>query len=155
MNPPGTLPQAAEWLDYPAVVVHGRAQAEQVLSHGVKVALLSSVGAASLGGPGWWRAMVEQARAAHPETPCLDILDCADAPGFAMAALRIGQRRLILWPCPAFAAVQSAALGIGATVHTLRPPAFDVTPLGLTNSHARHRLAEYLCPESRAEPTGS
>lgn len=143
MNPPAPTPQAAVLAGYPPIVVHGGAQARLVLRQGAPVALISAAGAASLGGPGWWRALVNSARADYPQTPCVDILDCADAPGFAMAALRLGQLHLILWfDCPAFEAVRSAAASLGATVYGVRPPALD-----MADRQAMRQLADYLRPK--------
>ncbi len=142
MNPPHPRLQAAVISECRAVVVHGRTQAGLVLRQGEAVTLISAVGAASLGGPAWWRAMIDDACAEYPHTPCLDILDCADAPGLAMAALRMGQRYLVLWPdCPAFEPVRSAASGIGAVVLAGRPWALD-----LADRQAVRQLAEYLRP---------
>lgn len=142
MNRPGITPQGAGYVGYRAIVVHGCAQAQDALRPGIAVALLSAVGAASLGGPAWWRGLVEAARETHPDTDFIDILDCADAPGFAMAALRLGQKHLILWDqCPAFHAVQSAAATIGAVVHSKRPAALDLGERG-----AHRRLEDYLHP---------
>jgi hypothetical protein len=94
------------------------------------------------GGCGWWRALVDQARAEVPHVACIDILDCADAPGFAMAALRMGQLHLVLWPtCPAFPAVTAAASALGAAVLVARPEALDLGSRG-----AARKLREYLCP---------
>ena len=83
---------------YPAVVVHGLADARTVLAVGAPVTLLSAAGAALYAGCGWWRALIARARAEHPDIPIDDILDCADAPGLALGALRIGQRRIVLDP---------------------------------------------------------
>ncbi len=110
-----------------AVVVHGLAQARAALRPGYPVALLSGGAAAGYAGCLWWRELIAAARAAHPATPALDILDCGDAPGWAMAALRAGQRILVLSPaCPAFPAVASAAAGIGSVVLAARPAALDL-----------------------------
>jgi hypothetical protein len=83
---------------YPAVIVHGLSDAVSALASGAPVTLLSAPGAALYAGCGWWRALIEEARAQYPDVPCIDILDCADATGHAMAALRIGISRLVLWP---------------------------------------------------------
>jgi hypothetical protein len=116
----------------PAVVVHGLEQARAALRPGLPVTLLSARGAALYAGCGWWRALV--AGAAH------DILDCADAPGHAMAALRIGQRSLILdAACPAFGAVAAAAATLGAHVFGERPAALDLAEGG-----AERRLVGWL-----------
>ena len=120
---------------HPAVVVHDLAQANAALAAGLALTMLSAPGAGCFAGAGWWRALVAQARATHPDTPCQDVLDCADAPGHAMAAIRLGQAILVLDPaCPAFARV--AAL---ATVLTARPPALD-----LAESGAARRLRAWL-----------
>ena len=50
---------------------------------GVPVTLLSAPGAALFAGCGWWRALVEQARAEFADVAIDDILDCADASGLA------------------------------------------------------------------------
>ena len=148
MNRPDSKPQAAGWPQYRAIVVHGRGQAEDALRLGVPVTLLSAVAAARLGGASWWRGLVAAARAAHPATPCVDILDCADAAGLAMAALRLGQRHLVLWPeSPAFSAVHAAANAMGSVVIAARPPALDLSERG-----AHRRLSEYLCPKIASGP---
>ena len=87
---------------YPVVIVHGLPDAVAALSLGAAkghgVTLLSAPGAALYAGCGWWLALTAAARAAHPDVPCGDILDCADGTGHALAALRIGLTRLVLWP---------------------------------------------------------
>ena len=115
----------------PCRVVMGLEDALAALASGRPVTLLSSPGAALYAGPGWWRAVVDQAKAACPGTPCRDILDCGDAPGLAMAALRLGCRGLVLAPaCPAFPAVAAAAAAVGAVLMPARP----LTPT--SSSHA-------------------
>lgn len=138
---------------YPAVIVHGLADAvaalaqseaaqaeaaqsgvaragvakpEAAQSHAAgprPVTLLSAPGAALYAGCGWWRALVEAARASHPHVPCIDILDCADATGHALAALRIGLTRLVLWPgAPGRDAVVAIAESLGGFVLPAAPP---------------------------------
>ena len=120
-------------LPYQAVVVHGLADAVAALGEALPVTLLSAPGAASFVGAGWWRALIARARAAHPHTQCQDVLDCADAPGHAMAAIRLGQAILVLDPaCPAFPRVATLA-----TVLPTRPPALDLAERGA----ARHLRA--------------
>jgi len=112
---------------WPAVVVHGLADVRLVLAPGRPVTLLSAKGAALYAGCAWWRALVEQARAAHPGIPIDDILDCADAPGYALGALRIGQRRIVLDAAAAgWSAVAAVAASQGGEVLTSRPPALDM-----------------------------
>jgi hypothetical protein len=118
---------------YPAVVVHGLDQVRAALRPGLPVTLLSAPGAAVFAGCLWWRALIDAARAEFPDAVLTDVLDCAAAPGQAMAALRIGQRLLVLDPAsPAFAAVNAAASPLGAIVLAVRPPALDLAEHGAT-----------------------
>lgn len=125
--------------------MHGLAQARAALQPGWPVALLSAPGAGVYAGAPWWRELVAAARAAHPATPALDLLDCADAPGQAMAALRVGQRVLILSAhCPAWPAVAGAARTLGAWVLPERPAALD-----LARQDAMFRLGGWLAGPGR------
>jgi hypothetical protein len=83
---------------YPAVIVHGLKDAVTALAREEPVTLLSAPGAALYAGCGWWQALVGTARSEYPDVPCVDVLDCADGTGQALAALRIGLTRLVLWP---------------------------------------------------------
>ena len=128
----------------PAVVVHGLDQARTALRPGRAVTLLSARGAALFAGCGWWRALVVAAQAdasaGAGAAMVRDILDCGDAPGAAMAALRVGQRALILdTACPAFVAVAAAAATLGAAVLAGRPEALDLAERG-----AERRLTAWL-----------
>ncbi|MBV9538347.1 MAG: hypothetical protein JOY70_05385 [Acidisphaera sp.] len=126
----------------PAVTVHGLPDLRAVLSRGRPATLLSAPGAALAGGCLWWLALMAIGRREYPQQPFVDILDCAAAPGRAMAALRAGQRRLILEAsCPAFAAVVGAAGTVGGTVFGARPPTLD-----LAEANAARRLDAWLAP---------
>jgi len=110
-----------------AVVVHGLDDAAAALQPGLAVQLVSAPGAALYAGAGWWRAVVGGARRLYPGTDCDDLLDCADAPGRAMAALRAGCMAVVLDArCPGFAAVQAAAATLGAKVIGTRPVALEL-----------------------------
>lgn len=110
----------------PAIVVHGLPHLRIALAPGLPVTLLSGPGAAIYAGCGWWRALMALGAAGNP-----DILDCADAPGRAMEALRVGCRSLVLDPAvPAWALVASRAAGVGATLLAQRPPALDLAKPG-------------------------
>ena len=110
-----------------AVVVHGLDDAACALQPGLAVRLVSAPGAALYAGAGWWRAVIDGARRLHPRTDCDDLLDCADAPGRAMAALRAGCMAVVLDPrCPGFAEVQAAAATLGAKVIGARPAALEL-----------------------------
>jgi hypothetical protein len=112
---------------YPAVVVHSLADARIVLMHGAPVTLLSGEAAALYAGCGWWCALTAAARAEFPAVPIADLLDCGDASGQALAAVRIGLRHLILWPdAPGREKVAAIVAGVGGVLLAERPPALDL-----------------------------
>jgi hypothetical protein len=134
---------------YPAVVVHGLADARVVLSAGRPVTLLSGEGAALYAGSAWWHTLVARAAAEHPGINCDNILDCADASGLALGALRIGQRRIILHPsAPGWGRVAAIAKSLDCQVIVERPPALDMAQRG-----AARRLQTWL--QARATPGDS
>ncbi len=119
----------------PAIVVHGLPHVRLATGSGFPLTLLSGPGAAIYAGCGWWRALMALAPGGHP-----DILDCADAPGRAMEALRWGCRLLILDPAvPAWALVAARAAAVGAILLADRPPALDLAQPG-----AQRRLPAWL-----------
>ncbi len=127
-----------------AVVVHGLAHVRAVLRPGQAVTLLSAPGAARFAGCLWWRGLIGHASAEFPAAVAADVLDCADSPGWAMAALRVGQRLLVLDPaCPGFPAVAAAAATLGASVLPARPVALDLAAPG-----AERLLAAWLRGDS-------
>ena len=104
------------------VQVHSLAEACAALAEGVPVTLVSAPGAALHAGCGWWRALVDTARQRYPGVACIDVLDCADATGLALAAARIGQRRFVLWPeAPGREAVVAIAEAMGGFVLPASP----------------------------------
>ncbi|HUC18745.1 MAG TPA: hypothetical protein VMA37_13765 [Acetobacteraceae bacterium] len=133
--PPGVL------LGIPrAVIVHGLADACTALAPGLPLILLSAPGAALYAGAGWWQAMIELACGRFPETDATDLLDCADAPGRALEALRIGLRGIVLDPlCPAFPMLAESAARLGARLLPAAPPALD-----LARPEAARGLAAWL-----------
>jgi fructose/tagatose bisphosphate aldolase len=58
------------------------------------VTLASAPGAATQVGPAWFKAVIDQAIAAHPDVVVTAILDCGDEPGAVMGALRTGLKQL-------------------------------------------------------------
>ena len=80
------------------IVVHSlgdaRAALDAATSLGVGVTLASAPGAGIYAGPGWFKAVVETARGEFPGAACSSVLDCGDAPGMVLAALRHGLRRV-------------------------------------------------------------
>jgi hypothetical protein len=133
------------------VVAHTARQARLALAGAGPrgLLLLSAPGAAGNMGAAWFLALVEQAREAlgADPPPHWAVLDCGDAPGFALSALRAGVRVLVLDPAaPAFPAVAAAAASVGAALWAERPPALDLGRLDLRSASGRgnRRLAEWL-----------
>jgi hypothetical protein len=101
---------------------------------------LSAPGAALFAGCLWWRHVVVAAGTEYPHTETIDILDCADASGLAMGALRSGVHCLVLWPqAPGHAKVAAIAAGQGGFVLPKAPPALD-----LAQHNAVRRLDAWL-----------
>ena len=110
-----------------AIIVHGLADVRTALQPGLPVTLLSAPGAAGYAGVGWWMALIATGRAEFPHTPVQDVLDCGEAAGRALEALRAGQRILYLAPTsPAWTRVAAIAAECGATLLATRPPALDL-----------------------------
>ena len=107
---------------YPALVVHGRADARAAMARGRPITLLSAPGAGLYAGCLWWQSLVEQVRRAYPDVPMMDVLDCADGSGQALAALRIGLKRLVLAPrATEWALLQAIACANGGVLLSARP----------------------------------
>lgn len=78
--------------------------------------LISAEAAALFAGCLWWRRLIDLA-VAETGIGCDDWLDCADAPGQAMAALRVGCRGLIMTPdLPSLPALYAIAAPLGARI---------------------------------------
>lgn len=133
----------------PAVIVHGLDDACTVLAAGAPVTLLSAPGAAEYAGCGWWRALLERAGNACPGAAFIGVLDCGEASGQALAALRIGLVRLVLRPgAPGWDAVAAIAAGQGGLVLREPPPALD-----MADRRDRRRLHDWL--QARTTPGDS
>ena len=129
----------------PAVTIHSLDEGDRVLRCRRPVTILSAPGAALYAGAGWWRAVVAELQARHPQAPFLEVLDCADAPGRAAEALRAGQRRILFRPESAalLASVSAMAEAWAAEIWTERPPALDMATRG-----AERQLAAWLAGPS-------
>ncbi len=106
---------------------HARAAMAAAAEAGAKVTLYSAEGAAGNAGPGWFRELIEIARSEYPDVSVTAVLDCGDAPGYALAALRAG--------CPAIhfsgrrlvkAKIRSIAKDTGAVLHERRGAMLDL-----------------------------
>ena len=116
--------------------------------------MLSGPGAALYAGCLWWIELAKLARLEFPGRVGADILDCADASGRALEAIRAGQTCLILSPAaPGFAAVAAIAGAQGVCLLPERPSALDMAERG-----AVRRLAALLRDETgnvdRTAPLG-
>ncbi len=106
----------------PALIVHDAAHVARALAPGRPVTLLSPPGFALYAGCLWWRSLLASARFTGPA-----LLDCADAAGRALEALRIGLRGLVLDPAtPAFPRIAALADEYRVTLLDAPPPALDL-----------------------------
>lgn len=94
----------------PAHVAAARAAAQEA---GLRVIVQSPPDCARRAGAPWFAALTA---GGGPEA--LPVLDCADAPGLALGALRAGAPAVRLDPGPAVAAVVEMAAALGALVDT-------------------------------------
>ena len=80
------------------IVVHSLAHAVAAMAAAQTlnrpIVLASAPGAALQVGPAWFKAVIDQARAAYPDVAVTAILDCGDQPGTVMAALRVSLTHL-------------------------------------------------------------
>ncbi len=73
---------------------HARAAVSAAAEAGAPVTLMSGTGAGSYAGAAWFREVVAAATVEHPEVPVEAVLDCGDAAGHALAALRAGVKAI-------------------------------------------------------------
>jgi fructose/tagatose bisphosphate aldolase len=85
--------------DTPAITVQDWAQTRAALeaarSEGRAVFLCSPQGASAWLGAGYWAALQQRARAEFPDLDFTLALDCGDAAGDAMAAIRTGVAAIV------------------------------------------------------------
>jgi hypothetical protein len=112
-----------------AVIVHSLDHARIALgaarAQGVAVALRSAEDAASYAGAGWFAAMIAAAKREFPDVAFTASLDCGDAPGYALAALREGIE-LVRLRGRARKKVSSIAKKSGAALDDDPSPALDL-----------------------------
>ena len=112
----------------PAIIVHSLAHIRLVTATGRAATLCSSAGAAQFMGCLWWQELLAQSGFTGPS-----LLDCADAPGRALEALKLGLPGLILQcPPPAFALVAQIAAAQGALLLAQAPAALNLGKSGAT-----------------------
>jgi hypothetical protein len=118
----------------PSVIIYDLHQAQHVLGLQRPVTLLSAPGAASQAGCLWWKLLIDAAGASE-----ISFLDCDDAVGRALEALRLGLHGIILRPQPSLTTVAEIAAAQGAIVLYQAPPALDLARPG-----AFYRLPAWL-----------
>ncbi len=107
---------------------------------GRPVALLSAPGVAGYLGIAGFAALL-----APHGAQGLAILDAADAPGHALAALRGGFTRVVLAPsCAAFPALSTLAEGLGARLLPQAPAALDLSRVDLRKPQGIRHLSRWL-----------
>jgi hypothetical protein len=115
----------------PTFIIHGLAHAlaaaRAAAAQGVRIRLMSAAGAGSYAGAAWFAAVIEEVRNRCPAAAVEAVLDCADSPGHALAALRQGIRLIRLTGHRrAVAAVADIAAQRGAAIDRRRGPALDL-----------------------------
>lgn len=122
------------------VAIRSRLERDAALeaAGGAPLRFLSAEGAAAFLGAAGFRALLGE----HwPH----GILDCADAPGFALEALRLGARSLVLAPAvPAFPALEALAREAGAEILPARPVAVELARIALDRPAGRAHLRRLL-----------
>jgi hypothetical protein len=118
---------------FPAVIVHGRDDVKAALAPARPLTLLSAPGAALFGGCLWWQALL-----AASGYDGVSLLDCADAAGRAVEAIRLGLPGVVLdGGLPSYPAVAALARDAGTLLLPAPPPALDLGKDGA----ARHLMA--------------
>ena len=119
----------------PAIIVHSLRELTLAQTPGRPFTLLSAPGAARFGGCGWWAALIGAAGFTGPS-----LLDCGDAPGRAVEALRLGLPGIVLTcEAAAYASVAALAAAQAAVLLPTPPPALDLGVRG-----ADRRLIDWL-----------
>jgi hypothetical protein len=132
----------------PAVIVHGLAEARIAVAAACPrrgLTLLSAPGAGVYAGAGWWRGLAEAASGSRPELRLVAVLDCADAPGAALAAIR---ERIPAIVFTGAEAMMHRLCAIAAGQRTIllprAPPALDLAGFRAGNPRQAARLKQWL-----------
>lgn len=98
-------------------------------------------------GPGFWAAVQRRLAAEHPGAPVHLLVDGADVPGLAQAALRCGLTWLVVRPGrPAAAGLARLIEAAGGRVSERRPPALDLLDQPDPASAVRALLLGHVTP---------
>lgn len=109
----------------PAVIIHSLEHANLAIQPGLPVTLVSAPGAALYGGCLWWSALLTEAG-----FDGLALLDCGDAPGRAVEAIRLGVRGIILSSPPELWQAVANAAGKNVLILRTAPAALDMADQG-------------------------
>jgi len=128
------------------IVVHSLADARAALvaaaALGRDVTLASAAGAGAYAGPGWFKAMTDEARRAVPAAQCDTVLDCGAAPGLALAALQFGLKRVrFIGGEAVHRRLQAIAAQFDAAIETETVPALDLRGVRQPEARCRAWLA--------------
>jgi hypothetical protein len=107
------------------------------------VVLASAPAAAGHAGALWWAELVAAARAEFPEVEFSAVLDCGDAAGDVMGAIRCGVGRVsFAGRADVAAKLRAMAEAAGARLLDAPPPALDLRGLADPDAAARVWLRE-------------
>ena len=124
-------------------LAEAQAAAQAARDQGHPLLLVSVAGAGGSAGAGWWRALSDRLAGEFPGLAITAVLDCGDAAGDALAALRAGVRDFAFTgPVAVAARLEAMAEATGARLWRSLPPALDLR-------HHRHpaaALAQWLDP---------
>ena len=128
------------------ILVHDLAQARTAAAAavelGVPLTLASAPGAAAYLGPGWARALRAALAREFPGLEVRIVLDCADRPGPALAALRMGVAAVrFTGRAPVARKLKDIAAARGAEVITGRLRGLDLSGEADPAAACRHWLA--------------
>jgi hypothetical protein len=108
-------------------LAHGRAAFAAAAELGVPVTVMSAPGAALSLGVGYFAALIATLRREFPAVAATAVLDCGDAPGLALAALRHGVEGVrVKAPRAALARIADIAKQSGGALVTGRVAALDL-----------------------------
>jgi len=116
----------------PAIIIHNFSQAQAALAAAHEanksVALWSAPGAGCYAGAGWWRGLLDLLTQAQPgHGHYTSVLDCSDAPGFVMAAIRAQVPGIYFSGMPDITQkLSDMATAQGLGLVTVRPKALDL-----------------------------
>jgi len=122
---------------------HALTAAAAAAELGVPVTIASAPGAAAYLGAPWFRELLGLVAAAHPDVAMTGILDCADRPGHALAAVRAGLGRVRFTGRRATAEkLRAIAAATGAEIVTGRLSTLDLLDQADPASACRAWLAK-------------